>query len=94
VGAAFTADQEVLQFEPIGEQGTEVICGMRVRFFGFNFALSMGWMLPGGSGLFANIDYRPAGVREVASNTRIKFDWRDSAGEEILLQPLPRSASR
>jgi hypothetical protein len=94
VGAVFTADQEVLQFEPIREQDTEVIRGMRVRFFGFNFALAMGWMLPGGSGPFANLDYRPAGVRAVASNTRIKFDWRDPAGDEILVQALPRPASR
>jgi hypothetical protein len=94
VGAVFTADQEVLQFEPINEQGTEVICGMRVRFFGFNFALAMGWMLPGGSGPFANIDYRPAGLRAVGSNTRIKFDWRDSEGDEILMQALPRAANR
>jgi hypothetical protein len=94
VGAVFTADQEVLQFEPIREQGTEFIRGMRVRFFDFNFALSMGQMFPGGPGPFENIESRPAGVREAASNTRIKFDWQDSAGEEILVQALPRPASR
>lgn len=42
VGAVFTADEAVLQFELIREQDTEVIRGIRVRFFGFNFALSMG----------------------------------------------------
>ena len=33
-------------------------------------------------------------VRAVGSNTRIRFDWRDSAGEEILVQALLRPASR
>jgi hypothetical protein len=94
VGAVFTADEEVLQIEPNRDQSSEAILGMRVRFFGFNFALAMWRMLPGGSGPFAKIDYRPAGVWAVGSNTRIKFDWRDSAGEEILVQALPRPASR
>ena len=60
-GCVFTADEEVLQLEPIGEQGSEVIRGIRVRHFGFNFALSMGRILAGGSGPFENVAYRPAG---------------------------------
>ncbi len=54
----------------------------------------MGWMLPDGFGPFVNIDYRPAGVRAVGSNTHIKFDWRDSAGEEMLVQALPDLSNR
>jgi hypothetical protein len=86
VGCVYTADEEVLQFEPILEQGTEAMAGMRVRFFGFNFALSMGRILPNGSGLFENVAYRPAGIRVEGSNIPIEFGWKAGpAIEEIVV---------
>jgi hypothetical protein len=91
LGNPFTADEEVLQFEPIGEQGTEFIRGLRVRVFGFNFAFVMGRIQSGGPGLFENVAYRPAGVGVEGVNTRIEFEWQAGpASETIMVSRLAR----
>jgi hypothetical protein len=90
-GHVFTADEEVLQFEPIIAKGSGAISGMRVRFFGFNFALSIGRMLPGGSGVYENFAYRPAGISVQRRNIRIEFCWKAGpASDEIVVTKLDK----
>jgi hypothetical protein len=89
-GRVLTANEEVLQLEPICAQGSEVISGMRVRFFGFDFVLAMDRILPGGSGLFENVAYHPAGLRVEGSDTRIKLDWKDGPKSSEIVVRLCR----
>ncbi|MFO0964246.1 MAG: hypothetical protein U0793_01485 [Gemmataceae bacterium] len=86
-GSVFNTDEEVLQLEPIvsSSEGATEARGLRVRFFGFNFALSMDRLLPTGSGLFGNVAHRPAGVNVKKADAGITFDWKHGAASEKIV---------
>lgn len=78
-GETVTADPYVLKFEPIGSREKDVIGGLRVWFFGFEFALLMANLMPGVPTIFDHALYRPAGLRCVESGTEVEFDWMTGA---------------
>jgi hypothetical protein len=83
----FTAGQSALEIEPIGSRDRDVIGGLRVCFFGFEFALLMGNLMPGVPTMFEDALYRPAGLRAESSSTSIRLIWRDGArSDEIIFR--------
>jgi hypothetical protein len=87
------ADQYVLRFEPLGSRDGGVIGGIRLWFFGFEFALLMGTLAPGIPTMFDGALYRPAGLRTVGSGTRVRIDWKGGAGSEEAVFRLANATS-
>jgi len=90
-GETITADQYVLKLDPLGSCDTDEIRGLRVWFFGFEFSLLMGNLMPGVRTMFDDAIYRPAGLRAVGSGTSLRLDWKDGAiNDEVVFALVSR----
>jgi len=84
-----TADQFVLRFEPLAWRDTDEVGGIRVWFFGFEFALLMGNLMPGVPTMFDGALYRPAGLQAVGSRTRVRLEWKGGArSDKVVFMPV------
>lgn len=83
-----TADPVVFRVAPLLATEHNVVIGFQIWFFGFHFVLLLARLTPGVPTLLDTAAYRPAGLRAVGSNTRIRFDWRSTTGQEIVFQAV------
>jgi hypothetical protein len=83
-GEMITADQQVLRVSPLVSQGGRDVCGFRVWFFGFEFALLTAQIVSDVPTMFDTAHYRPSALSVIGSNVQIKFAWRGGAQSPVI----------
>jgi hypothetical protein len=62
----------------------QVVGGLRLWLFGFEFVLLAAHLAPGVPTMFDASSYRPGAFREVGTGSEIPFRWRNGPqGEEV-----------
>lgn len=88
-------DAIVLKTSALHYSGCEVLVGVRVWLFGFQFDLAAFGVSFGIPMALRETSYRPAAISSPSSNVRIEFSWADGPqSEEVVFEYLgERSAS-
>lgn len=78
-------DEDVLKTAELHISGFEVLVGVRVWLFGFQFDLVAAGVSFGMPMAMKHASYRPAGLSSAGSNVLIEFEWRDGPQSAVLV---------
>jgi hypothetical protein len=78
-------DGNVFKTSALHISGIEVLVGVRVWLFGFQFDLVAFGVSFGLPRAMRDASYRPAGLSSVSSNIQINFEWRDGPQSPIVV---------
>ena len=78
-------DVDVLKTASLHISGVEVLIGMQVWLFGFQFDLVAAGVSFGMPKAIKDASYRPAGLSSTSSNVLIEFEWRDGPQSPMVM---------